>query len=105
MHTTGGKDCVKSRLSLCGLGVAFGVTWGLGLFVLGLLSTYLGWATPWVELFSSIYIGFASTFIGSLIGGAWGLLDGFITGVIVAFIYNLCVKCCGCSSCKASRTE
>ena len=97
------KTCVQSRLSLCALGMALGITWGCAMLLVGLLSTYLGWATPWVELFGSVYVGFASTLIGSFIGGLWGFIDGFIGGVIVAFIYNLCSKCCGCKCCKCNK--
>ena len=47
------------------------------------------------------YIGFAATPTGSLIGAAYGLVDGFIFGIVMAWIYNWCsAKCCNTKCCN-----
>lgn len=99
------KDCHTARLSVCSLGIAAGITWALGVILIGLMSTYFGLATNWVDLLKSIYVGFDSTLLGTLIGGLWALIDGFICGALVALIYNHCSKCCGCFLCKRSKTN
>ena len=90
----------KARLSPCALGAAFGLLWGLSLLVLGLLSAYCNWGTPLVELLGSLYIGYNTTISGLGLGLLWGVIDGFIGGFLLAFFYNLWLKCCPCKSCK-----
>lgn len=89
-------DSTSSRAKLCpiSIGVALGITKGLGFFLLGLSAMQYGYGIPLVDMLSSLYPGFAATVVGSFKGAAWGLFDGFICGVIFAWIYNLCVCCC-----------
>lgn len=95
------KNCQNCKcLSIYSLGVAIGMTWALGVLVIGLLAWQLEFALTWLELLSSVYIGFAPSFIGVMIGVIWGFVDGFIGGVLVAWIYNLCVRCC----CKKNKS-
>ena len=35
-----------------------------------------------------VYRGYSFTFVGSLIGFAWALLDGLIGGAMLAWLYN-----------------
>lgn len=44
--------------------------------------------TALVNLIASLYIGFAPTLPGSILGAIWGLFDGFIGGVVLAWTYN-----------------
>jgi hypothetical protein len=96
-----GKKCV-TRLSSCGLGVAFGVTWGLGVFLLGIFNIYGDWGGALLDVLSSLYIGFDYTIKGAFIGLLWGLAEGFICGTLIGCFYNLCLKHCPCKSCKSS---
>jgi hypothetical protein len=41
-----------------------------------------------VEVLSSLYLGFASTFWGGVIGGLWGFADAFLAGLLFALLYN-----------------
>ncbi len=77
-----------NKLDIKALGLAIGIYWGLCCVLLGLSSTFLGFGTPLVELFASEYIGYKPTILGSLIGGLWGFVDGFIGGAVVAWLYN-----------------
>ena len=54
-------------LSIKGLGLALGLTWGAGLFLLGLAGS-LGWGRPLVEVLGSVYLGYGPSLNGSLIG-------------------------------------
>jgi hypothetical protein len=62
-----------------------------------LFSWYAYWYGHGVVLIAQwgeIYSGYAPTINGGLIGGAWGFLDGFVTGMLIAIVYNLCLCCC-----------
>jgi len=41
---------------------------------------------------SSLYIGYAPSFVGGIIGGIWGFFDGLIGGAILALLYNAFAK-------------
>ncbi|RMD58590.1 hypothetical protein D6825_00290 [Candidatus Woesearchaeota archaeon] len=87
-----------TRLSEVGLAGAFGIFWGVYLFLLALL-VRLGVNTMWfnartLELIASWYpgLGFNATFRGALVGLVIGLLCGIICGWILAKLYNWCAK-------------
>ncbi len=76
------------KLNVKAAGLAVGSVWAFYVILAGLLAAYMDWGTPFVELIGSCYIGYKATLTGSLIGGAWGLVDGAIAGVILAWVYN-----------------
>ncbi|OAJ34427.1 bacteriophage holin [Piscirickettsia salmonis] len=78
----------NQRLSVYGLGWAIGIVWGVTLVILAWLAAAYGYAGPVVKLISSVYLGYGPTFFKGFIGGLWGLVDGFIGGVIIAMVYN-----------------
>ncbi len=78
----------KARLDVIGLGLALGVALGGGMFLLGLAAMLFDWGTPLVEIMSSAYIGYGPGFVGSVAGAAWGFVDGFIGGALIAWLYN-----------------
>ena len=77
-----------ARLSVIGFALGIGIYWGLSMIVVGWMSMF-GWGNAFVQNMASLYIGFESTFIGSIIGGIWGFVDGFIGGAVAAFFYNI----------------
>ena len=79
------------KLNTKGLAIGVGVTWGIGMLLLGWLSI-LGWGNDLVKAISSFYIGFAPSFLGGIIGGIWGFIDGAIGGSIIAVVYNIAIK-------------
>lgn len=81
-----------TRLGVMRLGFALGMTSALGMGVLAVLAWCGGWGLDLVALLASVYVGYAPTLTGALIGMAWGFGDGFIAGVVIAFFYNCC--CC-----------
>lgn len=78
----------SARLSVMALGLGAGIWWGLSMIAAGWMSMF-NWGNAFVEMFSSLYIGYKATFIGAIIGGIWGFIDGFIAGVVLAAFYNL----------------
>ena len=73
------------------LGVAIGVLWALYVFCVGITAMFV-WGGPVVTLLSSLYIGYAASIVGAIIGAVWAVVDGFFAGVVIARIYNMVAK-------------
>lgn len=78
------------RFNIKAFALACGLVWGFGVF-------FLSW---WIMLFDGagtvdagtlghIYRGFTITPLGSVIGLLWALGDGFVGGLVFAWLYNL----------------
>jgi len=81
---------MNSKLDVTAVGLAFGVTWAIGVILIGFyawLSTGES-STNLVNLVGKFYLGYTPTFIGSILGALWGFLDGFLGGIIFAWLYN-----------------
>ena len=71
------------------LGVGIGVILAVYVFLLGIIAMW-GWGETeeLVGIISKLYMGYTPTFLGSIIGAIWAFVDGFIAGVVIAWIYN-----------------
>lgn len=78
------------KMNIKGLALAFGLSWGLYMLILGWAAPY-GWGGTVVDSLSSLYVGFKPGFAGGIWGGIWGFLDGVVGGALIAYIYNLVV--------------
>ena len=70
------------------LGLAGGIFWGIGLFILTWLSYWFGYASMMMDLMADVYPGYEVSPMGSFIGLAWGFIDGFVGLYIFAWLYN-----------------
>lgn len=77
-----------NSLKVKSLALSLGITWGLGVLVLGWFSMF-NWGADITEVLSSLYIGYSASFFGAIIGGIWGFVDGAIGGILIAFFYNV----------------
>jgi hypothetical protein len=76
------------KLSPLALACTLATLWGATMLLM----------TWWIILFDGsmteptmlgrLYRGYAITPLGSVIGLAWGALDGFLGGLIIAWVYN-----------------
>jgi hypothetical protein len=73
------------------LGVAIGVLWTFYVVGLGIIAMF-GWGTALVETLASLYIGYGASIVGVLIGAVWAFVDGFVAGVVIAWVYNAVAK-------------
>lgn len=80
-----------NKLSPNALGVAIGVLWAAYVFFCGITAIF-GWGVALVETLSSLYIGYDPSIVGAFIGAVWGFVDGYIAGVVIAWIYNKLAK-------------
>ncbi|KTD42072.1 bacteriophage holin [Legionella parisiensis] len=91
------------KLSPLGLGLAFGVLWGISILILGLLAYYYTYGHGFVLAVGSLYPGYEPSIKGSLLGAVIGFIDAFITGFLIAWLYNLFSGCkCVCCDTKMS---
>jgi len=65
-----------------------GLFWGVGLFCVTWWMIAFGGATGESTLIGRVYIGYAVSPLGSIIGPAYGFVDGWIGGAIFAWLYN-----------------
>lgn len=79
---------MKSGLDVRKLALSIGITWALAIFLLGLVAMIWGWGAEAVAGLGTLYFGYDSTFLGSIIGAIWAFVDGLICGVLIAWIYN-----------------
>ncbi len=77
-----------NKLNPKAFGLAFGILWGGGVLLMGLLALVCSWAQPFVDVLSAMYVGYATSIVGSLIGAIWGFADAFIGGFVFAWLYN-----------------
>ena len=79
------------RLDIKALGFTFGIAWGGAIFFVGIANLiWLDYGSAFLELLASVYPGYAATssFAQVIIGTLYGFADGFIGGLILAWIYN-----------------
>lgn len=86
------------KLKACSFGFALGLWWGVGMLIVGWVGWWCNWGHLFINAIASVYVGYAPSFWGGVIGFVWGFIDFFIFGVLIAWVYNGC--CGGC--CKKS---
>ena len=74
---------MNNELQAPALGIAVGVLWALYVFFLAIFAMF-GWGVPVVDAIASLYIGYGA----SIIGAIWAVVDGFVAGFVIAWIYN-----------------
>ena len=78
------------KLNVWAFGLTCALIWGLGLFVLTWWIIFLAEdETVYTTVLSRVYLGYAITPVGSVIGLVWGFFDGLIVGAIFAWLYNV----------------
>ena len=76
-------------MSIRTLGLTLGIFWSASMFFLAWWMMFTGNAEGPITLLERIYIGYSFTPKGSIIGAAWGFVDGGIAGIIFGWLYNL----------------
>jgi hypothetical protein len=78
------------RLYAIDLGIATGLVAGFVLFIAPNWQAWrgVGGADSLLSPLSHLLIGYRETFVGSLIGLAYGFIGGFLIGYFVARMYN-----------------
>ena len=82
------------RLNANILGIVFGIIAGLGIFIATNFLILKGGDVvgPHLALLGNFFPFYRVTFLGSIIGFAYGLLTGYVAGFIIATVYNQVIK-------------
>jgi len=78
----------RAMLSVIAFGLALGTTTAIFAFLLGLASALFDWGTGFAAALSTVFIGYAPTFVGSVTGAVWAFAEGFVAGSLLAWLYN-----------------
>ncbi len=76
------------RLNVRALGLAGGIVWGLAIFLTTYWFLVFGYGGTMLAKLSNVYLGYSVTWYGAFVGLVWGFIDGFIGGVLLAWLYN-----------------
>jgi hypothetical protein len=76
------------KLKIKAFALTCSLIWGFGVFALAWWIMAFDGPTGEVTIIGKIYRGFSITPLGSLIGLGWALADGFIGGLVFAWLYN-----------------
>jgi hypothetical protein len=77
-----------NRCQPLALGIAIGVLWAIYVGCLGITAMF-GWGVALVTALASLYIGYGASILGAVVGAIWAFVDGFVAGIIIAWMYNL----------------
>src|SRR5215216_6792671 len=77
------------RLNANILGLVLGIISGLAIFIATNFLILKGGAVvgPHLSLLRAFFPYYSVTFLGSIVGFGWGLLSGYVAGLIIATIY------------------
>jgi hypothetical protein len=76
------------KLDIRAFGLTCGLLWGIGLFCLTWWIILFDGATGEVTLLGRLYRGYSISPLGSVVGLVWALVDGFVGGLVFAWLYN-----------------
>ena len=77
------------KLNVKAFALTCGLVWGVGLFIATWWVIFFDGSTGEMTFIGKVYRGYNISPMGSLVGLAWGTVDGLIGGAIFAWLYNL----------------
>ena len=80
------------KLKVSAFGLACGLMWAICIVLITLLVTFTPYWSELVTWIGKLYLGYDATLGGTFIGAIWAFIDGFIGGVVLAWLYNMFVK-------------
>lgn len=79
------------KINVKAFALACGIIWGLSLFGITWWIMAFDGATHAPTLIGQVYRGYSISPLGSVVGLAWGFVDGVIGGGVSAWVYNALV--------------
>jgi len=76
------------KLNVKAFALAGGLVWGFNWFALTWWMMLFDGATHEITIIGRMYRGWNLSPAGSLVALLWGFLDGFLLGLMVAWLYN-----------------
>ena len=99
------KTLKCATLCACRLGIACGLVWGVGVFLLAAVTMVTeSYGHAAVTLIGNVYAGVEpGSAVGALLGLVWGGVDGFIAAFLFGMIYNALVARAGQCCCLSKK--
>lgn len=82
----------KAALNPMAAGLSVGILWALALFVMTLVASGNGYGAHLLEMLVGVYPYYELSTTGAFWGLLWGFLDGMIGTYIVVWLYNMFVQ-------------
>jgi len=82
------------KINIKALSLTVAIVWGGSILLIGLANLiWTSYGVAFLEVAASIYPGYrgGSSFGQVIVGTLYGLVDGFIGGLIIGWLYNLFV--------------
>ncbi len=76
------------RLNTKAFALTCGIVWGAAILLATVWLLVLGYEGQLIRTIDHFYFGYSFSYVGALIGGVWGFVDGLICGAIFAWLYN-----------------
>ena len=76
------------KLNVRAFALAVGLVWGLNWFMLTWFMIALDGISYEMTIIGRIYRGFTVSPVGSIAALLWGFFDGYMLGLLIAWIYN-----------------
>ena len=74
-------------------GLAVGILWGAAMLLVTIADVLWGFGHSFVSVFQGLYAwGYTVSWLGALVGGIYGFVDGFFAGFITIWLYNKFAK-------------
>lgn len=91
------------KLNTRAFALSCGLLWGFGIFFLTWWMIAFDGPSAGPTFIGKIYRGYSITGAGSLVGLVWGLVDGFLGGFFLAWLYNSFMPQSGAQSASTLR--
>lgn len=80
------------KINIKNLALTLGILKALALFLLALISCLFSYGNLLITTLSSVFIGYNSSLLGSIIGLIYGFVSGSVLGALMALVYNILTK-------------
>jgi hypothetical protein len=80
------------KINTKALALSMGILGGLAVFLLTVWFLVMGYSGNLLDKLGSVYLGYSVSWIGAVIGFAYGFFDGLIGGALLGYFYNKFAK-------------
>ncbi len=80
------------KINIKALSLTVAIVWGGSILLIGLANLiWIGYGVAFLDVAASIYPGYRgpSSFGQVIVGTLYGVVDGFVGGLIIGWLYNL----------------
>jgi hypothetical protein len=76
------------RLNNKAFALTCGILWGAAVLLATVWLLIFGYEGQVMSNLDHFYFGYSFSYVGAVVGGIWGFVDGAIGGLVFAWLYN-----------------